>query len=346
MRVLHLVIQQLRRCPARHGRTPSGRLRPGAADRGGTAGHLPARPCCTGERLGPHDVGVSRVGRKDLTPRRPRRPLCLSARICFIVISLAGLPCGVAVDADPDLVGSGSATDATSRCCGGRHPKVHRAVESSTAGTLAPPCYPGVRAGVASWAPRSGRVRRSPRACAVWSWTCTVRQVSTEQAHGDRVQCAQRVPCNGVPLAGERIMVGTRGGDAGHSAVAQPGLMPTASSSRISGFMAYRWNVRTSGTLARRLKTVCRSRPEIRLRAPLMAGATAALRAPGKRRSSTASGSGCLSRQPLSGELRVCQRDAAAMAGACWVRPTDSPHSRGCAGRDDAAAFFRICSRP
>ena len=182
-------------------------------------------------------------------------------------------------------------------------------------------------------------------AWAVWSWTCTVRQVSAEHALGDRVQCAQRVPCNDVPLAGERIMVGTRGGDAGHSAVAQPGLMPTASSSRISGFMAYRWNVRTSGTLARRLKTVCRSRPEIRLRAPLMAGATAALRAPGKRRSSTASGSGCLSRQPLSGELRACQRDAAAMAGACWVRPTDSPHSRGCAGRDDAAALFRLCSR-
>ena len=133
-------------------------------------------------------------------------------------------------------------------------------------------------------------------------------------------------------------MVGTRGGDAGHSAVAQPGaqpppdmgvvldvtpvagagavfgddlervaltavadrypadlsaacprvsrigrpsgLMPTASSSRISGFMVYRWNVRTSGTLARRLKTVSRSRPEIRLRSPLMVGATAALRTP------------------------------------------------------------------
>jgi hypothetical protein len=58
------------------------------------------------------------------------------------------------------------------------------------------------------------------------------------------------------------------------------GLMPTARSSRISGFMVYRSNVRTSGTLARRLKTVNRSRPEIRLRSPLMGGATAALRTP------------------------------------------------------------------
>ena len=308
---------------------------------------------------------------------RPRRPLCLSARICFIVISLADLPCGVAVDAEPDVAGlalrptlrAAAAAGVTRRCIGSG------IFDSRHAGTE-------VLSGRQSWCRELGAAvwtgpPESP-AWAVWSWTCTVRQVGAEHAHGDRVQCAQRVPCNDVPLAGERIMVGTRGGDAGHSAVAQPGaqpppdmgvvldvtpvagagavfgddlervaltavadrnpadlsaacprvsrigspsgLMPTASSSRISGFMVYRWNVRTSGTLARRLKTVSRSRPEIRLRSPLMVGATAALRTPGKRRSSTGSGSGCLSRQRLSGRTTCvpegCRSDGRSVLGS------------------------------
>ena len=39
------------------------------------------------------------------------------------------------------------------------------------------------------------------------------------------------------------------------------GLMPIVSSSRIRGLRVYRWNVRASSTLARRLQLVSRSRP-------------------------------------------------------------------------------------
>ena len=125
---------------------------------------------------------------------RPRRPLCLSARICFIVISLADLPCGVAVDAEPDVAGlalrptlrAAAAAGVTRRCIGSG------IFDSRHAGTT-------VLSGRQSWCRElDAAVWTGPPespAWAVWSWTCTVRQVSAEHALGDRVQCAQRVPC-------------------------------------------------------------------------------------------------------------------------------------------------------
>ena len=84
----------------------------------------------------------------------------------------------------------------------------------------------GVRAGVLGWAaavragaagvPRLGGAELDVHG----------EQVGAEHAHVDRVQCAQRVPGDDVPLAGERVIVGTDGGDAGHPAVAQSDAQP------------------------------------------------------------------------------------------------------------------------
>jgi len=156
---------------------------------------------------------------------RPRRPLCLSARICFIVISLAGLPCGVAVDAEPDVAGlalrstlrAAAAAGVTRRCIGSG------IFDSRHAGTTVLPGHQGWCRGLGRRGP--GRVRRSPRLRGV-ELDVHGEQVGVEHAHGDRVQCAPRVPGKDVPLAGERITVWTCGGDTGLPAVAQPGAQP------------------------------------------------------------------------------------------------------------------------
>ena len=51
-------------------------------------------------------------------------------------------------------------------------------------------------------------------------------QVGAEHTYVDRVQRAQRMPRDDLPLPGERILVGAHGGDAVHPAVAQSDAEP------------------------------------------------------------------------------------------------------------------------
>jgi hypothetical protein len=51
-------------------------------------------------------------------------------------------------------------------------------------------------------------------------------QVGAEDAYVDGVQCAQGVPGDDVALAGEGVVVGADGGDAGYPVVAQSGAQP------------------------------------------------------------------------------------------------------------------------
>jgi hypothetical protein len=147
MRGPHLLVLVVAATPvtARPGTVRS--LASAARDRAGRACYLPAGLPARASALARTMSGSRGPGGRASRRARSRRALGLWMWTCLTVISSASRVSGWRLVPSRAPVGSSSATDATSRRCGGRHPKVHMRGESSTVGPLARRCHPGLAAG-------------------------------------------------------------------------------------------------------------------------------------------------------------------------------------------------------